>query len=147
MSDLVRAPTSIGSMPPLGVEAAVVATGLVSWCALVAAPLAMSASATVLVVCLAKGHPLDNSPLEWGAEVRVEIRQALRSGCYADISGIMRMLEYKKACPTDAKHSSHVDRPRLRLWAAGKLRELGVEKLRTDDKLDSLYLMTRKKKD
>ena len=122
-------------------------TGMLSWCALVAAPLSSSAACTVLVCCLAPAHPLDGSPLEWGAEVRVPLREALRSGQWAALSGTIRFLEYPKACPLDPVFSSRVDRQRLRHWAAKRLRKLGAAQLHQDDRLDSLLLMTHARRE
>merc|ERR1712159_619609 len=67
LADAVRV-VPAGTVPPLDMESATMATGLVRWCALVSAPLAMSASATVLVVCLARVNPYNGQELKWEPE-------------------------------------------------------------------------------
>jgi len=137
---VIHAPATVGTVPPLGIEVAAMTSGMLSWCALVAAPIALSASSTVLVVCVVPSHPLDGRPIKWGPEVRVPLRQALSSSRWAGVSGSVRILEYK--CRRDGRRIIALDRERLRVWAARRLRDLGAEHILYEDKMDSLFLTT-----
>ena len=144
VSELVRT-ASMGTVPALDVESVVGATGLVRWAALVSAPLSSSASAAVLVVSLALTHPITGAPLKWGAEVRCDLREALKRSRWLPLSGSLRLLEFKGATPTDSATSSRLDRPLLRRWAAEALRGIGPEALKLDDRNDSLAMLKRNK--
>ena len=136
-----------GVVPPLDFEALVLRTGLVRWCALVGAPLAVSASATVLVVQLAARHPQTGAPLKWGAELRVALREAIVRSRFASLAGTVRILEHAAPCPSGGRAADTIDREALRVWAAQRLRRMGAEKLRMDDRMDSAERLKIKKKD
>lgn len=144
LPDFVRTVTS-GIVPPLDLEHVVMATGVLRWCALVGAPLAVSASATVLVVQLFERTPQDASKeLKWGPELRVVLREAILKSRFASLSGTVRILEHRSACPT---MGGGLDREALRVWAARRLRKIGAEKLSVEDRLDSAQRLKTKKVD
>ena len=148
LSDMVRTP-SMGTVPPLDVEAAVIATEYVRWCALVTAPLSLSASAAVLIVQPRARHPVDGSPLEFGPELRVLLRNALGRTRWRALSGSVRILKYNgEQCPTDARTASYMDREMLRTWASEELRRQAERGSNKDaDRMDSLLMLRKKKTD
>jgi acyl-CoA synthetase (AMP-forming)/AMP-acid ligase II len=144
LADFVRTASS-GMVPPLDVESVVMGSGLLRWCALVGAPLAVSASATVLIVNLAGSHPHDRTPLKWGPELRITLRETLLRSRFAALAGTVRILQHAATCPTEKTFGWSIDREALRVWAVQTLRGIGVEQLRLDDKLDSVERLKRRK--
>ena len=63
----------------------------------------------------------------------------------SSLAGTVRLLEHKKRRPADGRTSAIVDREALRVWAAKRLRSVGVERLRYDDRLDSVQLLKKRK--
>ena len=59
----------------------------------------------------------------------------------------VRILDHPGACPADGRTGDAIDREYLRVWAAARLRGMGADKLRLDDRLDSVHLLKRKKAD
>ena len=143
LDEMVR--HTCGTIAPRSVEGVLMATGQLSWCALVPAQLSASASMTVVVVQLAAYHPLNGSKLTWGPEMRVILRDALRRSRWAEFSGMLRFLLYEGRCPYETRLSSRIDRLTLCEWAGRRLREHGIEERRLEDRMDSLQLLHRKK--
>ena len=95
----------------------------------------------------------------WAAETRVPLREAIRQTRWSGLAGSIRILEYGRRysyvfgetpgaapMPADRRTMSVLHRATVREWAGRTLRELGAQRLQVDDRLDSIYMLSKKVK-